>query len=135
MTAASEKKQGRKTEAGIAGAGGGTLLTAFVQLLDESSSWKKPLLLAVPIITVGISFGWHMFSAQVVELWDEYNRKRRLKQAHDIEYNAKDASPDHRAALRKRVEAFEIAAVDNLLGQSKAFPGQKNWAQAEQEKA
>jgi hypothetical protein len=138
MTAPSAKKGGRKTEAGLAGAGGGTALTAFVQLLDETSAWKKPLLLAVPVITVGISFGWHLFTAQCTVLWEEYNARRRLKEAQDIVnkgLNAKDITPDHKAALRKRAEMFEIAALDNLIPEPKAFSGQKNWSQPEQEKA
>jgi hypothetical protein len=123
MSDTPEHKDGRKTQAGVAGVSGGTILTAFVQLLDEGNGWKKPLLLAVPLISAGISVCWYFCIEQLNVWWSDYNYERRVKRLHELTEKqlAKNIPQDEKERVLKKVQDFEISEIDNIITEAKAL--------------
>jgi hypothetical protein len=132
-------KGGRKTQAGVAGAGGGTLLTALVQLLDDNNPWKKLFLLAVPTVSVGISVCWFFCIDQVKQWWTDYNYARRVKRLHELTNKKlydKDTTPEEKEQVRKKLQDFEISEIDNLIVEVKSLKiAQKAWPRNDEKRA
>ena len=56
-----DEKKASPTEAGIAGASGGTLLAGLAQLLPNDNPWKPVLVLLAPGVSALLSGAWYQF--------------------------------------------------------------------------
>lgn len=105
-----------KTPAGLAGAGGGTLIALFASSLDDPL--KEWLLYAAPSISVALSGVWiwaqvaigNYFRDKEVELLID-NAKEKLEEALKNE----STSDEHKEKLRDKLEKLELINVDRFI--------------------
>lgn len=108
----------RRLGAAATGAGVGTLLTFLVQTLPDENGAKKPLLLAIPTLSVGLSatalfcarqakVGWLLMMAKVNE--------RSVRNFTQKALSDNNATPAHREQVRRLYEEFERNNLDRTI--------------------
>ena len=110
----------RKTsslEAGIAGAGGGTLLLLLANNLPDNNPYKSWLIIIAPSLTVGLTIFWKWFS----ERFDKYLKKRKINELKsrlrtDIENALQNPNipPDEKLTMQRKLASFEQQNIDSL---------------------
>lgn len=106
------------TSAGIAGAGGGTLLTVVAASLPETNVLKPWLLYLAPSVAIALSAVWLWIQKSIAnhfrerEVQDLFDRARAtLQTALD---NPK-TSPEHRQRLQQQMEELETLGVARIM--------------------
>ena len=104
-------------QAGVAGAGGGTLLVLLANNLPDSNIYKSWLIITAPTVAVGLSAFWKWIIKRV----DKYLKKRKaeelkLRLRTDIEKALKNPniSKEEKATMQKKLAAFEQQNIDSL---------------------
>jgi len=114
----SKSQNSSNLQAGVAGAGGGTLLLLLAENLPETSEYKSWIILIAPTLSVGLAAFWKWLSTIV----DNYIKKRKLewlknKLREDIENaigNPNIPSED-KSMLKKKLAQFEIQNINSLV--------------------
>jgi hypothetical protein len=113
-----------KLQAGVAGAGGGTLLVLLANNLPPGNTWKPWLLIIAPSASVTIS---------VVASWVKHYFEKKLntreleiliaqsKETLRSALNNDQTSPEHKAELRKNLEELERLLVNRDIENIKAL--------------
>ncbi len=116
----------RKTGAGVAGAGCGTVLTYAIQtFMPEDSAKKQFLLYLVPMLSVGFGFASFFIHSQIAEWWHakEAAKKLALDAAirEDAEKSARgmladdNLSDKFKRKVRKKYEGMKMDRLDNAF--------------------
>jgi hypothetical protein len=100
-----------KTNAGLAGAGGGTLLVLLADSLPESSTLKDALILASPSISVFVTSMWlwvqiRLFNYMQEKKLDVLVRQTKIMLKETLENS--DTSDAHRETIRELLEELEL---------------------------
>src|ERR1041385_7589345 len=109
--------------AGVAGAGGGTVLTGIVQTMPDSTA-KNILLYMVPSISVGLGVAWFFFSRQVMAWWYErafQKEKDEAKKITEEQLRNDSNSPELKNEIRKNWESFQKSEIDRKLDHLKSL--------------
>ena len=105
----------KRLGSGAAGAGGGTVLVVLARSLPDTNPWKTPLLIVAPSVTVIVSAIWLFAWRSIIALYRQKQRKRLFAEAKKTLSEGIEnphASEEHRAVLRKRLEAFQLLEAE-----------------------
>jgi hypothetical protein len=124
----------KKTQAGIVGAGGGTILLAYVSSFEDSNPWKKILLYAAPSVSVAASFLYNF----CVHEFNNWNNQRKLR-AEQIELKKlaseslsdPHTSAEHKTLIRKQLEESQKLNIDYRLKKIKSHYDENDKADVE----
>ena len=114
----------KKTGAGVAGAGSGTLLIALFNTLDDSNPFKKWLILGVPSISVGSGFIFLFLFSGFKSWWKNLRVNREQKQFETLAIeilNNPNTSEKHKEETRKKLEEVQKTNIDNKARRVIAF--------------
>jgi len=126
MTGTEPGKGRRKTGAGVAGAGCGTVLTYAIQTFMPADSGAKQLLLyLVPMASVGLGFASFFIQGQVSEWWQAKEAAKRQARddavREDAEKIAKGVLADDNMSertkkiVRRKLEVIRMDKLDNAM--------------------
>ncbi|WP_448701828.1 hypothetical protein ACFGVR_06200 [Mucilaginibacter sp. AW1-3] len=108
-------------QAGVAGAGGGTLILLLAKNLPDTNEYKSWLLIIAPSVAVGLSAFWKWLSNYI----DNYLKRRKAEQLKDKlreESERALTSPhipqDQKDIIKAKLAEFELQNIDTL---SRAF--------------
>jgi len=114
----------KKAGAGLAGAGGGTLLLTLVNSLDDTNSAKQWLLLSVPTVSVVGSYVFLFAFRQTKTWWTRRklnSEQRDFEKVATIRLNDPNTSNEHKIEIRKKLEEFQKIDIDNRVKKVKAL--------------
>lgn len=103
-----------KTSAGVAGAGGGTLVAAIASSLPDESGLKTYLLLAAPAVAITLSGVWLWANVKISNWLRDREVTSVLNTARKTLQDALDnpnTTKGHQTNLRKELEKIELIAL------------------------
>jgi hypothetical protein len=109
-----DKNASNGLQAGIAGAGGGTLLILIADTIPESWGVKPFLIYLAPTISIVLSVFW----LWIKKRYADYNRNKKLDLAlKELEKFMNDpaTSQDHKEQLRRSREQIQLAVVTKRM--------------------
>lgn len=118
------KSTASKAGAGVAGAGGGTLLIVVAKLLPEGHFLKSILPLAAPSIAVTLSALWLWLQVEIINYWRDKRLKTlamRAKLLLEEALKNPNTTEKHREMIRAKLEELEILITERELSRIKAL--------------
>lgn len=107
-----------KAGAGVAGAGGGTLVALLATSLDDNNSLREWLIYAAPTVSVGLSGIWLWLQGKVVNRVRDREARGIIEDAK-LELEAAllnpNTSDEHKDLIRKKLEEFELVNIDRVM--------------------
>ncbi|MCS3795163.1 hypothetical protein [Niastella sp. OAS944] len=110
-------KNNTNLQAGVAGAGGGTLLLLLANNLSDANIYKSWMIIIAPSTAVGLSVFWKWLTKSV----DKYLKRRKTKELKsklrtDIENALQNPNipAEEKVAMQKKLAAFEQQNIDAL---------------------
>ena len=91
------------------------MLVVLARSLPDTNPWKTPLLIVAPSVTVIVSAIWLFAWRSIIALYRQKQRKRLFAEAKKTLSEGIEnphASEEHRAVLRKRLEAFQLLEAE-----------------------
>ena len=115
----SEKKEADRSRgsAGLAGAGGGTLVAVVANELPDSSFLKVPLLYCAPSISLVLTLVWVWLQVRIASYFREREVRNLIEDLRtEIERKLQDPdiSEDIRAQLQKELDDLNLISVQRL---------------------
>lgn len=110
--------------AGLAGAGGGTLLTIIANSLPEGSVWKPWVLYLAPSFAVLLSAIWLWTQRQIASHFREREVSdlfQRAKNTLEAALRNPNTTPEHRTRLQKQLEELEMLDVGRVVDRIKSL--------------
>jgi hypothetical protein len=124
FVAAQEDSKQSKTNAGFAGASGGTLVAIVASQLPDDSPAKNLLIYLAPSISILFTLLWEWIQARIVNYFKDQEAERLIKKAK-IRIEEGIANPnisdEHREYLRQRLQEFDEISIDRLKSQIQAI--------------
>lgn len=112
----SEPTTAVRTDAGVVGVSGGTILATLASSLDDSVGIKSPLLILAPSISVGVAYLWSRLRSMVDDKLEQRatevafrNCVGTLKGVLDDP----DTTPSYAKETRETLEKFEKFYIQN----------------------
>lgn len=109
---------GGKTGAGLAGAGGGTLLAFVATSLPDTNTLKPWLLYAAPSVSIILGGLWIWTQVKIVNYFRDREFKRVIDQTRKTLEEAlanPNTSEEHKKDIRKKLEEFDLLNVDRTM--------------------
>ena len=106
-----------RSNAGLAGAGGGTLVAVIANELPESNLLKVPLIYCAPSISLILTMIWVWLQVRIASYFREREVKNLVEDLrNELETKLKDPnlSEDSRAQLQKELEELNLISVQRL---------------------
>lgn len=110
--------------AGLAGAGGGTLLAVMANSLPEGNIWKPWVLYLAPSAAVLLSVIWIWAQRQIASHFREREVGelfQRAKATLEAALNNPNTTPEHRKRLQTQLEELEMLDVGRVVERIKSL--------------
>jgi hypothetical protein len=124
FVAAQEDSKQSKTNAGFAGASGGTLVAIVASQLPDDSPAKNLLIYLAPSTSILFTLLWGWIQSRIVNYVKDQEAERLIKKAK-VKIEEGIANPnisdEHREYLRKRLQEFDAISIDRLKSQIQAI--------------
>lgn len=120
----SNSQQPDSTSAGIAGAGGGTLLVLLANNLPESYTFKSWLVIIAPSVSIVLSFFWKFISKKTnayFKVKKVEKSKKLLQKKIDTALQNGIISAEEAAMLKRKMAEIELQSIDNLANKIKSI--------------
>lgn len=106
-----------RSNAGLAGAGGGTLVAVIANELPEGNLLKVPLIYCAPSISLILTMIWVWLQVRIASYFREREVKTLIEALrNELETKLRDPeiSADIRAQLQKELEELNLISVQRL---------------------